>query len=96
MAREPELWTGKKQIDFLLFIADDVIEYCDWYADNGIYLPGQYISDPGQWTQILRNIQAAFELLKVSQTLQQTDPSSIDLLGRGLEQYYLYSEHLWR
>lgn len=43
-------------------ITDDIIEYTDWYAENGVYLPDEFAQDPSAWTEVLRKIQRAFRL----------------------------------
>ena len=61
MGKEQTTWTGLNNDLFLDLAIDsvqeDIIEYVDWYSENGLFLPDEFSTDPGAWTQILRDIQ---------------------------------------
>ena len=91
MGKHQTPWTGLTTAGFLLRIAPDVIDYVEWYAQNGFYLPKEFNNDPSSWTQILRDIQIAFELLGKKKTAKE-----VELMHNGLGKYYKYSRYLWR
>lgn len=87
-------YTGPHSHEVLSHIAQDIIDYVDWYCENGYFLPDEYAKDPAAWAQILRDIQAAMRLLRV-----KPNPDSLEeeeLLYDGVEKYYKYSRYLFK
>lgn len=44
-------------------LAQDVIDYSDWYEEHGIKLPPDFATDPSGWTEALHKMKRAFSLL---------------------------------
>lgn len=94
MGKEQLPYRGISEQDFLRGIAVDVINYINWYAEHGIFLPEEYAADPGAYTQILRNIQAGFEVILGDPDTE--DAHAQELLHNGKEQFYQYAKYLWK
>lgn len=73
-------------------LAPYVIDYCKWYCEHGLYLPGEYAANPAAWTEILRKIQYAFER-DVSDTKETV---KLEKRVEGLELFYKHIGDLWR
>jgi len=95
MARETIPYSGPDELEVLAKIANDVIDYVDWYCEDGLYLPTEYSKDPAGWSQILRDIQAAFALLISVGSAGYTEAERT-LLYTGIEKYYTNSRHLFK
>lgn len=92
MARETRPYEGITQSEFLCKIAPDIIQYVNWYAEDGMFLPQEYSADPAGWTEVLREIEAAFKnLLDGVDTKEE-----IKLMYNGFEKYYTYSKYLFK
>ena len=71
---------------FMAFIAPLVIEYIDWYCEEGLTLPEDFATRPGDWTDILREIQGAMKAVQAGKS-PKDDPAiqrGLDLFGRHL------------
>lgn len=58
---DPELETVRDIAVGKLFDAID--DYATWYSEHGLFLPPDFVTDPGTWTIILSKMQRAFKLL---------------------------------
>lgn len=98
MARETIPYTGISETGFLMMVAPDVIKYCDWYAEDGLFLPPEFANDPAAWTQILRDIQAGFEAYVNENTDNGvfSTPEDEVLMYNGIEKFYQYIKYLWK
>lgn len=96
MARETIPYQGITEDEFLFRIANDVIAYCEWYAEDGMYLPPEFSKDPAAWTQILRDIQAAMELIVQGADKNMLEGHNAELLYNGIEKFYQYIKYLWK
>lgn len=63
-------------------IKSPVNEYVDWYVEQGLKLPSEYATDPGQWTMHLMNIKDAIN--KIHNASKDVDLNTEDL-ARKLE-----------
>ena len=71
---------------FMAFIAPLIVEYVDWYAEEGLTLPDEYATKPGEWTDILRKMQKAMKGIQAGKS-PKDDPElqeGLDLIGRHL------------
>lgn len=92
----PQLsYTGPTQFEVIREIAPFIIVYVDWYSENGYFLPEEYAKDPAGWSQILRDIQAAMNLLVDGADENMLEGPSRELLYDGIEKYYKYSRYLF-
>lgn len=91
MGKPYQAYSGPEAHDVLYKIADDVIDYVDWYCEHGLYLPNEFAKDPAAWAQILRDIQAGMRQLQLPGN--QADQ---ELLYNGVAKYYQYAEHLFK
>ncbi len=96
MGRDQIEYTGIDEMGFLYSIADDVIFYTNWYAENGISLPLEYQKDPAAWTQKLRDVQAAFEIVKRMVLPEELTPEDKKLFEDGIECFYTNLKHFWK
>jgi hypothetical protein len=94
MGQPHKPYEGPQPHEVLSKIAEDIIQYVDWYCEHGLYLPPEYAKDPGAWAQLLRDIQASMKLLRVNPS-PKNEPDK-ELLYDGIEKYYQYSRHLFR
>lgn len=87
-------YNGPTELDVLKLVAQQIIDYVNWYAENGYFLPPGFERDPAGWTQILRDIEAAMKVILV---LPETMPDDeYKLLYDRLEKYYTYSRYLFK
>ncbi len=96
MGKPQSSYTGPTSIEVIAEIAPFIIVYVDWYVENGYFLPEEYASDPGAWAQILRDIQAAMQLILNGADENMLEGASRELLYDGLEKYYKYSRYLFQ
>lgn len=91
--REPNSWKGKTHEEILQHMAPSVIAYANWYCENGLYLPEQYEDDPATWTQVLRYIQATFEIILDGYPIKAEEHA---MYQKGLDLFYAHFKDLWR
>ena len=60
--KAPKVWDLKGET--VSAIASLIQDYSKWYAEHGIYLPPEFEQDPSSWTEVLRKMSRAFELLQ--------------------------------
>ena len=48
---------------FLEEVGPAIIEYSEWYDQNGLHLPPDYGNDPSAWSEALHKIVRAIEIL---------------------------------
>lgn len=86
-------WEGTTQSGLLKKIAPDITEYCEWYCENGYHLPDEFKTDPSSWTQIVREIGEAFELIMLEDALTEDEEKKVD---KGVDYFYKYFKELGR
>lgn len=91
---EPLPWEGKTHRDILLDVADDVLDYVTWYAENGTHLPKEFEDDPVKWIEILRQIEVACSILVVGPSMEPTRDRDLDVV-RGIALFNKYIAHMW-
>lgn len=96
MGRPQSSYTGPTQIDVIREIAPFIFAYVDWYAENGYFLPEEYAKDPAGWAQVLRDIQAAMDLIIGGCDENIAEGPTRELLYDGMEKYYKYSRYLFQ
>ncbi len=94
-------WDGMTQQEYLKKMAPYVVSYCNWYAENGIFLPEEYERDPASWTQVIRFIQAVFEMIDNDDEEEEEmgigyTEADQELYKKGIEYFYQYNRYLWR
>lgn len=92
MGQPQTKYTGPSQIEVVKEIAPFIIAYVDWYTENGYFLPDEYAKDPAAWAQILRDIQAAMNIIMDG----SPELNASALLYDGMEKYYKYSRYLFQ
>jgi hypothetical protein len=80
--------------DIIESLHEPITDYVNWYAERGLYLPEEYKTDPGAWTDVLRKIQRSFELAhkkdyKKDEVLKKEMQEGFELFGK----YFL---DLWK
>lgn len=110
---EPNIFdTAEMTESWVSPLAPRIDEYVDWYAENGLYLPKEYAQRPSDWTEVLRKIQRAFNLMaQTKRTARQEldnaitkkkagDESEFNTLVRDVDEgLALFGKHtldLWR
>jgi len=94
MGQPQKPWDGKRERQILWDLSDDVIEYVDWYCENGVHLPEDFARDPSGWSQVLRYIQSVFIFIQdESFTLNKEEDEAYQ---KGLEYFYKYFKELWK
>ena len=87
-------WDGVTEEIVLQKLAPDIIEYIEWYCENGLYLPDEFKRDPSTYTQILRYIQAVFIEIDEERILKNADEVAVH--QKGLAYFYKYFHYFWR
>jgi hypothetical protein len=95
MSKEDEFpWQGKTHEDILTSVADDVLDYIMWYSENGSHVPEEFKDDPGEWVEILRQIEVACSILVVGPSMEVTHDRELEI-ARGIKLFNKYISHLW-
>lgn len=55
-------WGGITKDDLIAIARPHVIEYVNWYRENGLHLPEEFKDNPVGWSDLLLKIQMDFEL----------------------------------
>jgi hypothetical protein len=87
MGKQKVLWEGVNQRQVILALSEDIVEYVDWYSENGMYLPEEYSKDPAEWTYVLQGIKESVLSLKDNE-LDEKDP--------GIKKLYKHFSDLWK
>lgn len=88
-------WEGKTPEEVLKDIADDVLDYTNWYTENGDHLPKDFKNDYNGWVTVLKDIEFAFELIVRGQDVSENKTQAA-MKRKGIELFYQYMSHLWR
>lgn len=88
-------WRYATSIDDIIEILKPYInDYVDWYAERGLYLPEEFKSDPAAWTNKLRKIQRAFDLVEKKE--YKDNVKLKEEVDEGLQLFGKYFLELWK
>lgn len=94
MTQPYRAWDGPMQLEILKRISVPVIKYINWYCEYGIHLPDDLKSNPGEYTQRLRIIQNALEMISGKKEVKTEEDS--ENFDKGIDYFFMYFKELFK